>query len=64
MEFGRGVVEVIARMVGQPSPDLGMFVGAVVVRDRVNLQPARQVAVEMFEKPEKFLFKSCSYRSL
>src|SRR5215472_4983199 len=53
--IGRGVVQMIARMSGEPGLDLGMLMGAVVVRDQMNLQPRRNAGVEMFEKAQKLL---------
>src|SRR6516165_12184696 len=45
----------ITRMTSEPGLDLGMFVGAVVVRDQMNLKPRRDAGVEMFEKAQKLL---------
>ena len=40
--IGRSVVHVIARMTDQPGLDLGMLVGAVVVRDQMDLKSGRE----------------------
>ena len=51
---GRGA-EVIAGVAREPGLDLGMFVGAVVVRDQMDVQAGRKVAVEVIKKGQKFL---------
>src|SRR5262249_2577534 len=49
------VVNVVARMACQPGLDLGMFVSAVVVCDKVDVQSRWNIAVEMVKKRKKFL---------
>src|ERR1700720_4323162 len=44
---GGGVVEVVARPPRQPGLDLGMLVGAVVVRDQMDVDSRRDAAVEV-----------------
>ena len=44
------VMDVIARVAGEPGFDLGMFVGGVVVGDQMDLEPGRNVAVEMIKE--------------
>src|SRR6202140_2486432 len=52
---GRGVMDVVARPARQPSLNLGMLVGAVVVRHQMDVEPGRNAAVEVIKKREKFL---------
>ena len=44
---GRSKVEVASGTAGQPLLDPGVFVGAVVVDDQVNVQIRRHVRVDM-----------------
>ena len=53
--IGRSVVDVVARPTRQPGLNLGMLVGAVVIRHQVDVEPGRDAAVKMIEKREKFL---------
>ena len=52
---GRGVMDVVARPARQPGLNLGMLVGAVVVRHQMDVEPGRDTAVEVTKKREKFL---------
>jgi hypothetical protein len=52
---GGSVVDVIARSARQPGLNLGMLVGAVVVRDQMDSEPRRDAAVEVIKKCEEFL---------
>src|ERR1700722_16466236 len=48
-------MDVIAPVAGQPSFDSRKFVGGIVVRDQMDLEPGRNVAVEMIKEGEEFL---------
>ncbi len=52
---GRGEVEVEAGVFGEPGVDVGVFVGAVVVEDQVQLSLARKLAVECAQELEELL---------
>ena len=52
---GGGVVDVVARMAGEPGFDLRMLVGGVVVGDQMDVEIGRDVAVEMIKKGEELL---------
>ena len=45
---GRGEVEMIPPVGGEPLLDLGMFMGAVVVQHEVDGKPLRRLAVDFF----------------
>jgi hypothetical protein len=55
------VVDVVSRSLRQPGSNLGMLVGAVLVRDQVvvrdqmDVEPCRHVLVEVVKKRERFL---------
>lgn len=53
--IGRGVVDVVPGMAGQPGPDLLVLVGAVVVDDQVNIETGRHVRVDLLQEREKLL---------
>ena len=53
--IGRGVMNVVTRLPCEPSLDLGMFMGAVVVGDQVDIESRRNAVIEVTEKREKFL---------
>ena len=44
-----------ARMAGQPRPDFGVLVAAVIVEDHVDQPAGWDVALEAVEKAQKFL---------
>jgi len=48
-------VKVEAAVAHEPSVDIEMFVRGVVVGDQMDIQPRRNVAVEVIKKREKFL---------
>ena len=52
---GRREVEGPARVPGQPSADLLVLVGGVVVEDHVNHLAGRDVALQGIQKPDEFL---------
>src|SRR2546425_2722834 len=52
---GRGEVQVIAGMLGEPPPYTGMLVSAVVVQDQMDIDAGRHLAVDQAEKPQELL---------
>src|SRR5689334_22572190 len=48
-------MDVVARPPREPSLDLGMLMRAVVVRNQVNLESGRDIAVKVIKKREKLL---------
>ena len=50
---GRREVQVIARMFGQPRFDLGVLVGGVIIHDDMDIEPARDVSVDLFEEVQE-----------
>ena len=52
---GRRVVDVEARVAREPGFDPRMFVGGVVVRDQMDFEVDRNVAVEVLKEREKLL---------
>src|ERR1700677_98415 len=52
---GRSAMKVVARTARQPGSHPGMLVGGVVVRDQMDLEVGRDVAVEVLEKAQKLL---------
>ena len=52
---GRGVMNLVARPLGQPGTHFGMFVRRVIVDDQVDVQLRRDAIVEVAQKGKKFL---------
>ena len=52
---GGGVVHVEAGPLGQPGPDLGMLVGAVVIDDQVDVKLLGDGLLDLPQKAQKFL---------
>ena len=52
---GGGVMEVEARMAGEPGLDPRMFVSGVVIGDQVRLKFGGNVVIEVVEKGQKLL---------
>src|SRR5271156_5359197 len=52
---GGSVMDVVARPAREPGFDLGVFVGAVVVGNQVDLELGGDAAVEMIEKGQELL---------
>ena len=52
---GGSVVDVVTRPAREPSLNLRMFMGAVVIRDQMDIESGRDATVEVIEKSEKFL---------
>src|SRR5580765_8759339 len=52
---GRGEVEDEARMAGEPVPDLGVFMGGVVVEDDMNHLAGRHLGLDRVEEANELL---------
>ena len=52
---GRGEVKCPTRVTGQPGPDFGMFVAAIVVKDDMDQSAGRDLAFDAVDKAEKLL---------
>lgn len=53
--IGRREMTVEARAVGEPRPNLRMFMGSVVVHDDVDVEFCRDVALEVVEEGQELL---------
>ena len=53
--IGGRVGHLVARPLCQPSADLRMFVGGIVIDDEMDLVGSRNVVIEMTQEGEKFL---------
>ncbi len=51
---GRGEVQMVARVGGEPRLHLGVGVRAIVVQDQVNLPPPRSGPLDPFQKRQEF----------
>ncbi len=51
----RGEMDVVARAPGQPRPDLGVFVGGMVVDDEMDIELSRDVTLDVPWKRQEFL---------
>ena len=46
-------MNMIMRPAGEPSPDLGGFVGGIVIHDDMDIEPVRDFRIDLVEKVQE-----------
>ena len=46
----RREVDVIVRPPGEPRPDLGSFVGGIIIHDNMDIEPFGDLSIDLFEE--------------